>query len=176
MNHQIGGIDRPGPNPPHQAPPAPSRFASSQNRPSPPRDRVDIGRNGKVTMQQAVMIIAERSMEHVRQGIGESREALDITGEKSVAPFPDAVAGRIMDFALKGFEGFQRTALEEMEAAEARQTYAGLIRPAMRQGIAEAETILTALNAMNANMTGFVSDVSQALDRRIAVFLNNEAR
>ncbi|MFP4172491.1 MAG: DUF5610 domain-containing protein [Candidatus Hydrogenedentota bacterium] len=127
-------------------------------------------------MQQAVMIIAERSMEQVRQAIGESREALGKTGEEAVPPIPDAVAGRIMDFALKGFEGFQRTAFKEMEAAEARQAYASLIRPAVRQGIAEAQTILTALNAMNANMTEFVSDVSQALDGRIAGFLTNEAR
>lgn len=173
MNHEIGGIGRPGPNVPHQAPPSPRRSGSPQNRPSPPRDRVDIGRNGKVTMQQAVMIITERSMEHVRQGIGESREALRIPGEKTVDPVPDAAAGRIMVFALEGFEQFQRTELKDMDAAKARQAYAGLLGPAVRRGIAEAETILTALNALNANVRAFISEMSQELEQRIADFVDN---
>lgn len=173
MNHEIGGIGRPGSHAPHQGPQSPRRAASPQNRAPAPRDRVDIGRDGKVTLRQAVMIVTERSMEHVRQGIGASREALRLIVEKPFDPAPDAATERIMGFALEGFERFQQTEREDMDAAEARQAYAGLIGPAVREGIAEAERILTALNAMNANVRAFISDVSQALDQRIADFVRS---
>ena len=174
MNHEVGGIGRPGPNAPRQAPPSSRRSASSLSHPPGPRDRVDIGRNGIVTMRQAVAIVTERSMEHVRQEIGESRETLRTTGEKPVEPTPAAATDHIMDFALQGFEQFQSMELADMEVAEARQAYASLIGSAVRQGIEEAERILTALNAMNANVREFILDVSHALDRRIADFVKSE--
>ena len=173
MNHEIGGIGRLGSHAPKPGTPGPRGAASPQNRSLAPRDRVDIGRDSAVTLRQAVMIVAERSMEQVRQGIGASREALQLTMDKPLDPVADAATDRVMGFALEGFEQFQRAEHKDMDAAGTRQAYASVIGPAMREGIAEAERILTALNAMNANVRTFISDVSQALDRRIADFVKN---
>ncbi len=170
MNQLVGGIARPGPSPPRHMPAGPRRSASATTRYAAPRDRVDLGRNGAVTPRQAAMIITERSMEQVRQVIKESRETLRQATDRPIEPIPEAAVERIMAFALEGFERFQAIEFADRKGPEARQAYAAIIGPAMHEGVEEAGRILEALNAMNAAMKVFLSDVSGQLERRLAEF------
>ena len=180
MSGEISGIGSLNPGNPRQTPggrqdagPAqPGRAAGAA-----PRDRVDIGRNGPLTPEQAAGIVTERSMEQLRQVVNEARDALGLDDDAPGDTSPGAAAGRIMEFALGFFERFREEGGgRELEEAEARQAFADLIGPAIEEGIGEARDILTALNAMNAGVTRFIDGVSKEIGVRLDEFVENGTR
>lgn len=136
-----------------------------------PGDRVELGRSGSLTNEQAMNIVLERAMEKLRGVVHQARAELGIPEGKELDTSPEATANRIVEFALGFFDNYaKRHNLNDDE--EGRAAYVEFISKAVYKGVDEARGILNALNALNPNVSGNIDKtvdlINQGFDRFIA--------
>ncbi len=140
----------------------------------PPRsgDRLDIGRSGALSNEQAMNIVLERAMEKLRGVVDQAKAELGIPAGQTLDTSPEATANRIVEFALGFFETYaERHGLNDDE--EGRAAYAEFIGKAVNQGIDEARGILNALNALNPDVNGSIDKTTDLINQQFDRFIIN---
>lgn len=135
------------------------------------RDRLDLGKSGPLSTEDAINIVTERSLNKLLSVINDARGALGIPEGSTLDISPEATAGRIADFAL----GFFDTYLEqhsELEGDEARKQFAEFIGGAIGQGIEEARGILGALQALNPDVDNKIGTIADLIQQRLDAFVS----
>lgn len=171
MVNDIGNVGR---RVDHPLPTPSSRNSRSRATEAQPRDRVEFSGRGRVDIRQMIEIVTERSVSQVRWVVSEASAQLELPQGADLDTSASATALRIADFALDAFDQW-REGRQELSGEEARAQFAGLIGPAIDRGIAEAQRILTALNAMSSETTSFVNDVESTVHQRLDGFVNAPA-
>ncbi len=135
-------------------------------------DRLELGQSGSVNNDQAMSMVLERAMEKLRSVVDQARTELGLPEGAELDTSPDATAGRIVEFALNFFEKYaERNGLEDNE--EGRTAYVEFISKAVYQGIDEARGILSALNALNPEISGNIDKTTDIIDQQFENFIVN---
>ncbi len=135
-------------------------------------DRLDIGRTGALTNDQAMNIVLERAMEKLRGVVDQAKAELGIPAGQTLDTSPEATATRIVEFALGFFENYaSRHKLNDDE--EGRAAYVEFISKAVYKGIDEARGILNALNALNPDVNGNIDKTTDLINQQFERFIVN---
>jgi len=150
--------------------PQASRLIPRDMRVTLPKDQLELGRNGRVSNEQSMQMVVERSMEKLRAVVTEAREALGIPEGAVIDTSPEATGNRIADFALSFFEKWSENH-PELAGEEGRAEYASFIGGAIQQGIAEARDILSALSALSPEVNGNIDATWGVIQTRLEDFV-----
>jgi len=135
------------------------------------KDSVSFG-NGKVSSNEVMQIVTERSMAQLRAVVGEARAELGLPDGAVLDTSPEATANRIADFALNFFGRFaENNKLGDNE--EGRRQFADFIGKAINQGISEARNILGALQALNPSVESNIDKTAGIIQQRLEDFVLN---
>jgi len=138
------------------------------------RDILQLGGKG-ISSGQAQNIVTERAYERLRQIVSDARAQLGLPEDQPLDTSPEATANRIADFALGFFSKYAKNnGLEDNE--EGRKQYATFIGTAIQQGIEEARGILTALSALNPQISQNIDKTSSLIQQRLDDFVKNGLR
>lgn len=128
--------------------------------------------SAKVSTGDAQNIVVDRAFEQLRAVVEEARAELGIPEGETLDLSPEATGDRIADFALNFFTQYaENNGLADDE--EGRAQFADFIGGAINQGIEEARGILTALNALNPDVTQGIESTASHIQGRLDDFVTN---
>ncbi len=137
-----------------------------------PKDTLILGKGKPLSSDQAMGVVFERAMDKLRSVVSDARQALGMTDNAPIDTSPDATGNRIADFALGAFDKW-RTQHKDVADTDARKQFADFIGAAVQQGIKEARSILSALNAMGNDVSSNIDKTWSTVQKRLNDFVGN---
>lgn len=137
-----------------------------------PRDSVEFGKNGALSMEQSMNIVVERALDKLRSVVEQARAELGLPEDAVIDTSAEATGDRIATFALGAWDKYAK--LHKLEDNEdGRKQFADFIGGAINQGISEARGILGALNALSSDVDANINKTSDIIQQRLQDFVAN---
>ncbi|NIA14800.1 MAG: hypothetical protein GWP08_12050 [Nitrospiraceae bacterium] len=133
-------------------------------------DKLEIGKNTRLTTDQATNAVLMRAMDKLRAVVSDARSALGMPEDAIIDTSAEATANRIADFALSAFDKWSKNH-SEAGGEEARQQFADFIGGAIAQGISEARDILSALDSLSPEVDSNIDSTWQIIQQRLQDFV-----